>query len=227
MPTAIAILVAVAASAAPADLRLFTEMEGLRVRAALRNVGPAPVTLTVGDRCAGPAFALIVDGKRRPFVGPVRHCLRPQPQQRTLPPGGQYAILSDSLDGRHHTIVVQFGAVLSPPLVVPTLVRVDLRLAATAKVRAGQPVDVELAHVNRSPEEITVPACGEDRLLVDGHEQPLPPAPGVVCTPSPRVLKVRGAFVVRAQLSLPPGRHLLRARWRETQSNDVTVDVSQ
>ena len=72
---------------------------------------------------------------------------------------------------------------------------------------------------------MTLPACGEDRLLVDGKESPLPGAAG--CGTAPLVLKVRGAFVTRGRLpSLPPGRHLLRARWRETQSPDVTVDVA-
>jgi len=227
MPTAIAILVAVAASAAPADLQLSLAMEGLRVRAALRNVGPEPVTVTVGDRCMGPAFTLIVDGKARPFVGPVRRCVRPQPQQRTLPPGGSYAILSDSLDGRRHTVVVQLGTVVSPPLAVATSLRVDVKLAATAHARVGQPIELEVAHLNRSPEEVELPICGEDRLLIDGHEQSLPAAPGVTCSAERRSIKVRGAFVVKGRLTLPAGRHLLRARWRESQSNDVTVDVSE
>jgi hypothetical protein len=226
MPTAIAILVAVAAAAAPADLRLTSALEGLRVRAALRNVGPTPLTLTVGDRCAGPAFLLVVDGKQRPFVGPTRRCVQPRPIQRTLAPGHEYSILSDALDGRRHTVVVLFGTVASPPLSVPTDVRVDIKLAATAAVRAGQPIDLEVAHINRSPEEIEVPGCGEDRLLVDGHEQPLPLTPGVPCATTARGLKVRGAFVVRGQFTLPPGRHLLRARWRDRQSNDVTVEVA-
>jgi hypothetical protein len=224
MPTAIAILLAATAAAAPAELRLTAELMGLRVRAALRNEGPAPLTLTIGDRCAGSALVLVVDGKQRPFASAGRRCLRPQPVQRTLPPGGEYATLSDSLDGRRHQVVVQLGDVASPPLPVPTAVRVDIKLAATAQVRAGQPIDLEVAHINRSPEEIVVPGCGEDRLLVDDREQQLP----VVgeCLATPRSLKVRGAFIARGRLLLPPGRHRMRARWRETQSADVTVEVT-
>src|SRR5690348_16321747 len=86
-----------------ADLRLTTELVGLRVRAALRNAGPAAVSLTVGDKCAGPTpFRLIVDGKPRPFAAAARPCAAPRPIVRTLAPGGEYAILSDALDGRHH-----------------------------------------------------------------------------------------------------------------------------
>jgi hypothetical protein len=210
-----------------ADLRLTTEMVGLRVRAALRNEGPAPVTLTVGDKCAGPTpFRLIVDGKPRPFAAAVRLCTAPRPIVRTLPPGGEYALLSDSLDGRHHLIEARFGDVAAPPLRVETSLRVGLTVAATAVVPEGKPVDVEIVHVNRSPEEVVLPVCGEDRLLVDGHELPLPPAPGERCDGQTRSIRVRGAFVTRGRLALAAGRHRLRARWRETQSNDVTVDVT-
>jgi hypothetical protein len=224
MPTAIAILLAATAAAAPAELRLTAELMGLRVRAALRNEGPAPLTLTIADRCAGSALVLVVDGKQRPFASAGRRCLRPQPVQRTLAPGSQYAVLSDALDGRRHTVVVQLGPVASPPLSVPTAVRVDVKLAATAQVHAGQPVDLEVAHVNRSPEEIEVTGCGDDRLLIDDHEQPMPLSGE--CPATRRSIKVRGAFVTRGRLLLPPGRHRLRARWRESQSADVTVDVS-
>jgi hypothetical protein len=141
-----------------------------------------------------------------------------------LAPGGEYATLSDSLDGRRHRLVVRFGDVESAPLEVATSVRVEVKLAATAKVRAGQAVDIEVAHVNRSPEAIEVPGCGDDRLVVDGHEQPL--APVETCRPEPRSIKVRGAFVTRGRLQLPPGRHTLRARWRDAQSADVTVEVA-
>lgn len=227
MPTAIAILLAAATAAAPPELRLTSELVGLRVRAALRNEGPAPVTLTVGDRCAGPAFVLVVDGKQRPFAGPLGRCVRPEPVQRTLPPGGEYATLSDSLDGRRHVVVVQLGTLAAAPLVVPTVVRVDVELAASASVRAGQPVDVEVVHINRSGEAIEVPACGEDRLLVDGREQPLAPLDAEAgCLGQPRSIKVRGAFVTRGRLMLAPGRHRLRARWRDVQSDDVSVDVA-
>ena len=84
---------------------------------------------------------------------------------------------------------------------------------------------VEVVHVNRSAEAISVPGCGEDRLLVDDEEIPMPPAGP--CSPTPRNLSVRGAFVTRGRLpSLSPGHHLLRARWRDVQSGDVTVDVA-
>jgi hypothetical protein len=33
-------------------------------------------------------------------------------------------------------------------------------------------------------------------------------------------------MIARARLLLPPGRHRVRVRWREAQSNDVYVDVS-
>src|SRR5205809_862774 len=140
MPTAIAILLVVAAStAAPPRLQLSLGLEGLRVRAALRNVGSEPVTIHVGDRCVGPAFVLILVGKPRPFVSPLRRCRAPQPQERTLPPGGEYSILSDSLDGRRHTVTVQMGSLVSPPLQVETALRFEVKLAATARTRAGQP----------------------------------------------------------------------------------------
>jgi hypothetical protein len=133
--------------------------------------------------------------------------------------------LSDALDGRHHVISVRFGNMASPDLVVPTLLRMDLALAATAHARAGQPIDLEVTHVNRSAEDVTVPSCGEDRLLLDGAESPMPV--DRPCAPEPRTLPVRGAFITHAHLpSLAPGRHLLRARWRDAQSNDAVVDVA-
>lgn len=219
MPTGLLILVA-----ALADLRLSAELVGLRVQARLTNDGADAVQAVVGDSCGGVAFKLIVDGKTRPFLAIVRSCSSPHLLARTVPAGGDYAILSDALDGRHHRVQVVLGDMTSPPLDVPTLVRVDLTLAATAHARAGQPIDVEIAHVNRSAEEVTVPSCGEDRLLVDGKEQSLPsPEP---CRAEPRILKVRGALITRGRLTLPPGRHYLRARWRETQSEDAIVDVA-
>ncbi len=218
MPTPFLILVALVC-----DLRLSAELAGLRVRARLVNDGAAPVEVTVGDKCAGPALELMVDGKPRRFSGSGRGCTEPQPIVQKLPPGGEWAPLSDALDGRHHKIVVRFGAVASPPLDVPTVLRVELALSATAHARAGQPIDVEVAHVNRSPEVVTVPSCGEDRLLVDGKELELPRT--TPCRAEPLVLKVRGAFVSDGRLTLPPGRHYLRARWRDVQSDDVVVDV--
>jgi hypothetical protein len=212
--------------AALADLRLTSELVGLRVRAALHNDGPAAVEVTVGDQCAGPTpFRLLVDGKPRPFSAAARPCKQPRPKVRTLPPGGEYAILSDALDGRRHTVVAQFGDVAAPPLRVETELRVALTLAATATVRAGQPVDVEIVHINRSPEEVSLPLCGEDRLLIDGHEQPLQAAPGTSCAGGERTIRVRGAFVTRGQVRLAPGKHKLRARWRAVQSEDAAVEV--
>lgn len=209
-----------------ADLRLTTELVGLRVRAALHNDGAAPVTVTVGDKCAGPTpFQLRVDGRPRPFVAEARPCAEPRPVQRTLPAGGEYAILSDSLDGRRHRIEASFGDVIAPLLQVDTVVRVDLKVAASARVAAGRPVSVEIVHVNRSAEEVPLPVCGEDRLLIDGHEQPMAPPAGQVCDRAPRTLRVRGAFVTRGEVTLAPGEHKLRARWREVQSNDVEVHV--
>jgi hypothetical protein len=218
MPTPTLILLA-----ALADLRLTADLVGLRVQAKLKNAGAAPVAVKVGDRCAGPAFRLVVDNQPRPFVATASVCEKPQPIVRTLPPGGEYAVLSDALDGRKHRVLVRLGELTSPPLEVPTIVRVDIKVAATARVRAGQPVDVEVTHVNRSPEAVTLPSCGEDRLLVDGHEQPLPSIDP--CVAAPRVLKIRGALVTRGRLTLPPGRHYVRARWRDAQSDDVVVDV--
>ncbi|HEY2743768.1 MAG TPA: hypothetical protein VGL86_04065 [Polyangia bacterium] len=220
MPTVFLILLAVMP-----DLRLTADIVGLRVQARLANDTDDPVSVVVGDTCAGPLYKLIVDGKSRPFVGTGKSCSAPHLYSREVPAHGEYAILSDALDGRHHTISVRFGALVSPPIVVPTYVRVDLALAATAHARAGQPIDLEVTHVNRSAEEITVPSCGEDRLLIDGAEIPLPlTAP---CAPSPRVLELRGAFITRGRLPpLAPGRHLLRARWRDTQSADAIVEVA-
>ena len=218
MPTGLLILVA-----ALADLRLSAELVGLRVQARLTNDGAEPVEAVVGDSCGGVAFKLIVDGKTRPFVGIVRSCSSPHLLARTVAPGGEYAILSDALDGRHHRVQVQLGEQTSPPLDVPTVVRVDVALAATAHARPGQSIDLEVTHVNRSAEEVTLPTCGEDRLLVDGKEQLLPAA--TPCRSEPRVVKLRGAFVTRGRLTLPPGRHYLRARWRDSQSEDAIVDV--
>jgi len=69
-----------------------------------------------------------------------------------------------------------------------------------------------------------VAACGEDRLLVDGKEQPL--AGLDPCSGAPLVVKMRGAFVTRGRVTLPPGRHTVRARWHESQSDDAIVDVA-
>ena len=71
-----------------------------------------------------------------------------------------------------------------------------------------------------------MPSCGENRLLLDDVESPLQPPPGAPCAPVQKTLAVRGAFVTRGQLpSLAPGRHRMRARWRDSQSKDVTIDV--
>jgi hypothetical protein len=220
MPTVFLILLA-----AVADLRLSADLLGLRVRAHLHNDTDDAVTAVVGDSCAGPLLKLVIDGKTRPFVGTGKACSTPHLYSREVPAHGEHVILSDALDGRHHVISVRFGALVSPDLVVPTFVRVDLTFAATAHARAGQPIDLEVVHVNRSAEAISVPGCGEDRLLVDGEEMPMPPAGE--CSSSGRNLAVRGAFVTRGRLpSLSPGHHLLRARWRDVQSGDATVDVA-
>jgi hypothetical protein len=217
MPTVFLILVGLL------DLRLTADVVGLRVQAKLANDAADPVEVIVGDSCAGPLFKLIVDGQPRPFVGSGRGCATPHLFSRTVPAHGEYAILSDALDGRHHIVQVRLRELASQTMELPTLVRVDVKVAATAHARAGQPIDVEIVHVNRSAEEITVPTCGEDRLLVDGIERPL----GGPCKPSQLALKIRGAFVTRGQLlPLTPGAHKIRARWRETQSEDAAVDVA-
>lgn len=219
MPTVFLILVALC------DLHLTADVVGLRVQARLANDSDEPVVVVVGDTCAGPLLKLVIDDKPRPFVGSGKSCGTPHLYSRTVPARGEYAILSDALDGRHHRIQVRFGALASPVIDVSTVLRVDVTLAATTHARAGQPIDLEIAHVNRSAEEVTVPPCGEDRLLVDGVESPLPGASA--CAAPPLALEVRGAFVTRGRLpSLAPGRHRLRARWRESQSPDVTVDVA-
>jgi hypothetical protein len=205
------------------DLRLAASLEGLRIRATLHNGGAAPIEVTVGDRCAGPAFALVIDGVPRPFAGSGRVCKAPQPLRKTIAPDGDYSILSDALDGRHHRVAVRFDGLSSPTIAVPTALRVDLKLAATAHARAGEPLDLEITHVNRSPEAVSLPICGEDRLLVDGKEQPLPAVEA--CRPVTRMVPLRGAFVTRGRLTLPAGRHQLRARWRDVQSDDVIVEV--
>jgi hypothetical protein len=157
----------------------------------------------------------------RPFATTGKRCTARQPQKMTLPPGGELSLLSDSLDGRRHYLVVQWQDLASPPIVMPTAVRVELTLAATAHARAGEPIALEITHINRSPEDIVVPACGEDRLLVDGKEAPLP----TPCAGGERTLGRNGAFVTHGELKLPAGRHLLRARWHDVQSADVSVDV--
>lgn len=218
MPTVFLILVGLL------DLRLTAALVGLRVQAQLHNDGDEAVQAVVGDSCAGPLFKLIVDGKVRPFVGTGKSCGTPHLYSREVPAHGEYAILSDGLDGRHHVVSVRFGDLQSPPIEVPTDVRIDLELSATAHARAGEPIAVEVAHVNRSPEAVTVKSCGEDRLLIDGKEEPMPLADP--CHPEARVLPVRGAFVTRARLTLPPGHHVMRARWHDSQSDDAVVDVA-
>lgn len=217
MPTVLLVLVALC------DLRLSAELVGLRVQAHLANDADEPVEVIVGDSCAGPLFKLVIDGKPRPFVGSGRSCSTPHLFSRTVPAHGEYAILSDALDGRHHRIQVRLGDLASQPLEVPTVVRVDLKLAAATRARAGQPLDVEIAHVNRSAEAVSLPPCGEDRLLVDGVERPL----GGACPDATaRLVPVRGAFVTRGRVDgFAAGRHVLRARWRDAQSEDVIVDV--
>jgi hypothetical protein len=206
------------------DLKLAASLEGLRVRATLRNDGPAPVEVVVRDACAGSAFQLVVDTVARPFATTGRRCKAPEPVKTTLLPGASFSTLSDSLDGRLHHLVVKWGTLSSPPLVAPTAVRIDIKLTATMHARAGAPVDLEIAHVNRSPEGVTIPACGEDRLLVDGSEGPLPdPAP---CPHEARDIARNGAVLTRGVIRLPAGRHVLRARWRDQQSDDVIVDVA-
>jgi hypothetical protein len=219
MPTVFFMLVA-----AFCDLRLAADMMGLRVQAKLINGGAAPVELTVGDKCAGPLFRLTVDGQPRPFSGSGRPCRKPLPVVRTIPPGGDYVALSDTLDGRKHRLVVSFGELTAGPIDIETVWRVDVKLAATAHVAAGQPVEIEVTHVNRSAEPVTVKPCGEDRLLVDGKELPLEPVDQ--CSTEPLVVAMRGAFVTRGRLTLPSGRHTLRARWHESQSDDAIVDVA-
>jgi hypothetical protein len=205
------------------DLRLVVSLEGLRVRATLRNDGPAPVTVVLRDACAGPTLRLVVDGVARPFATTGKRCAAPAPVSTTLAAGAETSLLSDALDGRHHHLVARWENLISPPLDVPMLVRVDLVLHATARARAGAPIDVEIVHLNRSPEDLAVPACGEDRLLVDGSEAPLPGAPP--CPGAPLTLARGGALVTRGLLRLSAGRHVLRARWRDRQSEDAIVEV--
>jgi hypothetical protein len=220
MPTVFLILVSLC------DLRLTADVVGLRVQARLANDADEPVAVIVGDSCAGPLYKLVIDGKVRPFIGTGKACGTPHLYARTVPAHGEYAILSDALDGRHHIVQVRLRELVSPPFEVATVVRVDVALAATAHVAKGQPVDLEVTHVNRSAEEVTVPSCGEDRILIDGKEQPLATEPP--CAPGGwRTLPVRGAFVTRGRVTLEPGRHVLRARWRSTQSEDSIVEVGE
>jgi hypothetical protein len=207
--------------AALLDLRLAASIEGLRVRATLHNDGAQAVDVVVRDACAGPLLTLVVDGVARPFATTGKRCTVRQPQKMTLPPGGELSMLSNSLDGRRHYLVVRWQELASAPIVIPTAVRVDVTLSAAAHARAGEPIALEIAHVNRSPEDIVVQSCGEDRLLLDGKESPLE----MPCAAGERTLGRNGAFLTRARLTLPAGRHLLRARWHDVQSADVTIDV--
>ncbi len=221
MPTVFVLLVA----ALFADLRLTAELVGLRVRAQLHNDGDAAVTVVVGDKCAVAApFTLVVDGKPRPFIGSDGPCQLAQPIKQTLAAGGSYAIMSDTLDGRRHTIEARYEGIAAPLLHAETELRVELKLAGTAHVAAGKSVDLELSHLNRSPEETPLPTCGEDRLLVDGKEVAWPATEA--CNPAPQSIRVRGAFVTRGRLRLDAGTHTVRARWRAAQSNDVIIEVA-
>ena len=221
MPTVFVLLVA----ALFADLRLTAELVGLRVRAALHNDGDSEVTVVVGYKCALAApFTLVVDGKARPFIGNDGPCRQAEPVQRTIAAGGNYAILSDALDGRRHAIEARYDGIAAPLLHSETVLRVEVKLAGTVHVAVGKAVDLELTHVNRSPEETPLPACGEDRLLVDGNEVAWPATEA--CNPAPRSIKVRGAWVTRGRVVLAPGTHTIRARWRQSQSNDIVVEVA-
>src|SRR5438094_5972312 len=143
MPTVVFML----AAAAFCDLRLAAEMMGLRVQVRLINDGPQPVELTVGDKCSGPAFRLTIDGEPRPFSGSGRPCRKPLPIVRTILVGGDYTTLSDALDGRKHRVLVSFGELTAGPIDLATVYHVDIKVAATAHVAAGQAVDVEVTHV--------------------------------------------------------------------------------
>jgi hypothetical protein len=205
------------------DLKLSASIEGLRVRATLRNDGPAPVAVVVRDACTGSLLRLIVDGVTRPFATTGKRCAAPAPVTTKLAAGAELSALSDALDGRMHHLVVQWRELASPMLVMPTAQRFRLELHATAHAHADAPIDVEIVHVNRSPEDVVIPACGEDRLLVDGREGPLPePAP---CPHEARTLARGGALITRGAIRLPAGHHVLRARWRDEQSDDAGVDV--
>jgi hypothetical protein len=221
MPTVFLLI----AAAVFSDLRLTADMMGLRVRARLLNAGSTPVEVTVGDKCSGPAFWLVIDGERRHFSGTGRACAKPVPMVKTLGPGEDYVTLSDTLDGRRHRILLRFGDLTAPPIDIQTTLHVDVKLTAPGHAKPGQTLMLEVAHVNHSPEAVTFPSCGEDRLLVDGKEIPM--APADPCRPEPRILKERGAFITRGTLQLPAGRHFVRARWHETQSDDVIIDVGE
>jgi hypothetical protein len=211
--------------AALLDLRLTSSLVGLRIQSALHNDGAEPVAVVVSDRCRGPLFTLVVDNVARPFATTGRRCPLPAPVTHTIAPGGAWAALSDTLDGREHHVAVTFRELRAPMLHVPVVPRFELVLHAAAHVRPGQPVDVEIAHVNHSPDDVSVPTCGEDRLLVDGKEAPL--AGGPECRPEPRTLAPRGSLVTRGRLTLAPGRHFVRARWHDAQSQDAIVDVGE
>jgi hypothetical protein len=205
------------------DLRLSASLEGLRVRATLRNDGAAPVNVVVRDACAGSLMRLVVDGVARPFATTGKRCTVAAPVTTTLAPGAELSSLSDALDGRMHHVVVQWQNESSPVLVVPTVQRFALVLHATTHARAQGPIDIEIIHVNRSPEDVVTPLCDEDRLLVDEREGPLPgPRP---CPHEARTVARNGAFITHGVLRLATGRHVVRARWRDQQSDDVIIDV--
>ena len=220
MPTVLLILVALC------DLRLTAELVGLRVQARLRNDADEPVEVVVGDSCAGPLFRLVIDGKPRPFVGSGRELRDAAPLRAH---GARRTASTPSSPTRSTGGTTRSSAPAARwprrPVPVPTLLRVDLKLAATAHVARGQAVDLELVHVNRSAEEVWLPACGEDRLLVDGKEEPL--ATTAPCDRTPRAVPIRGAFVTRGRVSLAAGRHVLRGRWRQEQSEDAIVEVGE
>lgn len=220
MPTVLMLVVALLM-----DLRLAAQLVGLRVQARLINDGDEAVQAVVGDSCAGPLFKLVVDGKERPFVGTAKACGAPHLYAREVPAHGVYEILSDALDGRRHRVQVKFGKLASPVLEVATDVRVDVKLAATRRVREGEAVEVEVTHVNRSPEGVEVAVCGGDRVLVDGKEREL----GAECPEGEgkkRWIPVRGAWVTRGKVGgLEVGKHFFRARWGEAQSEDAEVEV--
>jgi hypothetical protein len=205
------------------DLRLTASSEGLRVRATLHNDSDSPAQVVLRDACAGPLLTMLVDGNLQSFATTGHKCVARQPVTETLAPRGQASLLSDTLDGRLHHVVVKWNALSSEMVVVAALERIDLALTMAPRARAGEPIAFEIAHVNHSAGDVTIPACGEDRLLVDDDAGPLPDA--APCPHEARTLARDGAVLTRGKIRLGKGKHVLRALWRDRRSEPVTVDV--
>ena len=232
---ALALLPAAAASGEPL---LEATADTDQVRAALVNPGPRPVRVFVGFHCASSdssfhdsaAFQLEVDGEPRPPLMCGGDARARTPVFVRLGPGERYdiglAAHAQEVDQGEHRVVVRYrgarrctgcwkGVLRSAPVRWPSTLSITL----SAQVQRDGRVAVTVEHRNVSAGSMTVfgrNACETfDTLLVDGVERPV--VESAPCAdPAPRIemLAPTASFVVRSELRLSPGVHVLEARYR-------------